>query len=106
MILVRMYREWIFKILKATPGCVIYLTTSKEDYIHSAVHTESMQLTCREIYMCAYTQHYTMIINNYYLAHCRLPHALTLMVTLPFVTFLMLKPTVGIMSSLNCPLCI
>ena len=26
---------------------------------------------------------------------------LTLIVTLPFVTFLMLKPTVGIMSSLN-----
>jgi len=27
----------------------------------------------------------------------------TLMVTLPFVTFLMLNPTVGIMSSLNWP---
>lgn len=27
----------------------------------------------------------------------------TLMVTLPFVIFLMLKPTVGIMSSLNWP---
>ena len=31
--------------------------------------------------------------------------ALTLIVTFPLVTFLMLKPTVGIMSSLNCPLC-
>ena len=31
------------------------------------------------------------------------PAALTLMVTLPLVIFLMLKPTVGIMSSLNCP---
>lgn len=30
---------------------------------------------------------------------------ITLIVTFPFVTFLMLNPTVGIMSSLNCPLC-
>lgn len=29
----------------------------------------------------------------------------TFIVTLPLVTFLMLKPTVGIMSSLNCPDC-
>ena len=29
---------------------------------------------------------------------------LTFIVTFPLVTFLMLKPTVGIMSSLNCPL--
>lgn len=31
------------------------------------------------------------------------PISHSLIVTFPFVIFLMLKPTVGIMSSLNCP---
>ena len=31
--------------------------------------------------------------------------SLTLIVTFPFVIFLILKPTVGIISSLNCPDC-
>lgn len=30
----------------------------------------------------------------------------TFIVTFPFVIFLMLKPTVGIISSLNCPDCV
>lgn len=39
-----------------------------------------------------------------YASHFSTSGTLTLMVTLPLLTFLMLKPTVGIMSSLNCPL--
>lgn len=46
-----------------------------------------------------------------YLSHMDLnrgwpPISQSLMVTFPLVIFLMLKPTVGIMSSLNCPDCV